>query len=199
MNRGHMKRHEEFERILASYRDATPQEQARAAVHLQGCPQCAARWAAFDGVDTAVGRLSQPALPLSLRQSLAALINGNARNDPTARPSSGALAFTFRSLAPAGLILFVAVALSVFLWSANLGRTPATTTPTLTTTMTLTPTTISTRQTDVVGFGALPVQLSPDFMAEPTPAPMPAPAARPSGAQSRLILVGYAPRATITN
>lgn len=196
-----MKRHEEFERLLASYRDAAPQERAAVEAHLKVCPQCAARLAAYERVDAALGGMPQVALPASLTRPLSALVAGANRQTKASSSSVRASGFIFRGLAPAGAVLFLVVAVSLVLWSVNSVQPAVTSTPTLT--MTLTPTTTLTSETQVVGFRQVPTGLATESEPGPTPAPIPAPVADPpavaGGAQSSVLLAGSAAHATITN
>jgi hypothetical protein len=189
-----MKGHEEFEQILASYRDASAEERARADAHLAICPACAARFAAFCEVDSAFGALAQPALPARLARPLTAVI---AERDARVT-SGGAPRFAFaRTLVPAAAAVILLAAVSIFLWSLNSGRPPVTATPTLTST--LTPTTVSVRQTEPAMLAGLPPASAAvarrAAVAEPTPLPVPAPTARMPG----ILLAGYGAHATMTH
>jgi hypothetical protein len=192
-----MKRHEEFERILASYREATPEEQAAAQVHMKDCTPCTARYQSYLKVDAALAALPQPALPPRLARPLGAVF-ADATRPSKSRPSQG---FTLRSFAPAGLVVFIVVALSMVLWSVGTVKPQATTTPTLT--MTLTPTTISTaRLTEPATSAAWSPNGSHAFGAAVTPGdprPTPAPAPAPSAGHSASLFVTYGARARITN
>lgn len=191
-----MKGHEEIERILASYRDAPAEERARADAHVAGCRACAARLAAFEEVDAKIAALAQPALPARLNQPLAAVIAGRER--PVISPNASAFVFG-RSLVPAAVVLFVLVALSFLVASLDSGRTPVTSTPTLTLTTTLTPTMIPARETEPAGLArlasaaALAGHTVPQF--HPTPAPVPEPRAGHPG----ILLAGYGAHATMTH
>lgn len=193
-----MKRHEEFERILASYREATPEEQAAAQAHMQDCTRCTARYQSYLKVDSALAGLPQPALPPRLARPLGAVLADTAKPSRS-QPSQG---FTLRSFAPAGLLVFVVAALSVVLWSVGEVRPQATTTPTLT--MTLTPTTISTVRLTESATSAVsgPTGSHPAGSAAVTPGdpgPTPAPVPAPLAGHSASLFVGYGARARITN
>ncbi len=187
-----MSGHEEIEQILASYRDASAEERARADAHMAGCPACASRFAAFEQVDTALAAFPQPALPARLARPLPAIIS--AQDRPSSVTSAPRFALT-GTLAPAVIVLILLAALSVIMWSLNSGRPPVTATPTLTST--LTPTTIAARETEPATLARLTaaptVAAGQSSMAEPTPAPVPAPIAGMPGA----LLAGYGPHATM--
>ncbi len=187
-----MKGHEELERILASYRDASAEERARADAHVANCAACAARLDAFNQVDSSLAGLPQPALPARLTRPLAAVIA--AQDTPSVPASASRFALT-GTLAPAVIVLVLLAALSVIMWSLNSGRLPVTATPTLT--MTLTPTTVSVRETEpaaLSGFSSPQAAIERRAaMAEPTPDPLPAPTARIPG----VLLAGSSAHATM--
>lgn len=191
-----MKGHEEIERILASYRDATAEERARADAHMAGCPACAVRLAAFEEVDAKLAGLTQPALPPGLNRPLAAVIAGRQR--PVISSHATGIVFG-RGFAPAAIVLVVLVALSVLIASLDSTRAPVTSTPTLTLTTTLTPTMIVARQTEPAALAglrsaaALVGHRAPQFL--PTPAPVPEPRAENPG----ILLAGYGAHATMTH
>ena len=187
-----MKGHEAIERILATYRDAQAEERARADAHIAGCPACAARLAAFGEVDAALAGLSQPAPPARLARPLAAPIAAQDRSSVATNAHRFTLTRTFASVA---IVFTLLAALSAIIWSLNSGRPPVTATPTLT--MTLTPTTVTVRETEPVAPAghASPQALIARraLMAEPTPAPVPAPTAGMPGIR----LAGYDAHATM--
>jgi hypothetical protein len=177
--------HEKVERILATYRDATPGERAAADTHVATCAQCAGAHASYDDVDALISSAHDPVLPSRLSGPLASLLE---------RQGSGSLGFVFgRSVAPVAVVLFLLVALSVLVWSVGSGDAPVTLTPTLTTT--LTPTSIIARET-----GAAALQLAaaqrrvPVPAVVPTPAPAPAPRVNPVA-----LFAGSSGHATITH
>jgi hypothetical protein len=190
-----MKGHEEFLEILANYRDATAEERVRADEHVEDCPNCAASFAAYRDVDAALERLPQPPLPAQLRQPLPAVLAGRGRGRS---PFGATLGFRFAgSLAPAAVVLVVLVTLSVIMLSVDAGRTPVTSTPTLTTT--LTPTTIVAQQTAPAALGGIISAAAFAPLVGPDLAPTPAPVPVPGAARSAVLFAGHTADATMTH
>ncbi len=189
-----MRGHEEFERILAAYRDASPGERAAADAHVASCAHCAARLVGYEKTDSLVRGLDQPALPVRLAQPLQVVL----RDRQSAGATHAAHRFVLTpALASAAAIMLLLVALSVLMWSRDISRAPVTLTPTLTTT--LTPTTVSARETEPAGLVHLAgtLALGPHVAsgARPTPAPAPVPVV----ANSPVFWSGFSPRATISH
>jgi hypothetical protein len=191
--------HEGIEQILASYRDATAEERARADAHVSGCAACAAKLAAFSGVDAQLAGLPQPALPTRLARPLPSVLAPQIQQEAVRGATRYAV---IRAVIPATAVLLLLVALAILMASRDSGRAPVTSTPTLTTT--LTPTTISARETEppaLIGYVPGPAASShtalPNGMAESDPTPAPAPTPAPLAGNSQVLLAGFSPNATM--
>ena len=164
-----MKGHEEVQRILASYRDATGEERAAADAHVATCRVCADALAAYEQADALLASATDPALPARLKRPFVSLLF----EPVTPRRSSFGPAFG-RGFASVAAILILLIALSALVWSVKDTLAPITSTPTLTST--LTPTSITARETGPAVAGVLAAaQRAPASPFAPTPAPAPAP------------------------
>jgi hypothetical protein len=161
-----MTEHEAVRRILASYTDASGEERAAADAHIAACTACAGARASYSQVDALISAATDPALPPRLSRPFASLLG-----TPTVERGGGLGLVFGRALAPAALVLFLLIGVSVLAWSVANEGAPVTTTPTLTTT--LTPTAITARGTGAALSGGVAQRPAPAFV--PTPAPAPAP------------------------
>jgi anti-sigma factor RsiW len=194
-----MKGHEEIEQILASYRDATAEERARADAHVAGCAACAAKRVAFSELDAKLAGLPQPILPGRLARPLPAVLAPHAQQEAVRKATRFAVT---RAVIPATAVLLLLVALAILMASRDSGRSAVTSTPTLTTTFT--PTTVSARETEPPALiGYVPGSVGtfhgglPNGMAESDPTPAPAPAPTPLAGNSQVLLAGFSPHATM--